>query len=83
MTLTYCGLKNICVSAIIVPELKLRNVQRRILAAYIMVAAHAPLGHDTRVLQAYLGHRNIQHAVRYREITLMRFLAGVRVFPAH
>ena len=22
-------------------------------------------GHDTRALQAYVGHRNIQHAVRY------------------
>jgi integrase len=27
--------------------------------------AHALSGHDTRALQAYLGHRNIQHTVRY------------------
>jgi integrase len=25
-------------------------------------------GHDTRSLQAYLGHRNIQHTVRYTEL---------------
>jgi site-specific recombinase XerD len=25
-------------------------------------------GHDTRALQAYLGHRNIQHTVRYTEL---------------
>ena len=25
-------------------------------------------GHNTRALQAYLGHRNIQHAVRYTEL---------------
>jgi hypothetical protein len=24
--------------------------------------------HDTRALQAYLGHRNIQHTVRYTEL---------------
>ena len=27
--------------------------------------ALANAGHDTGALQAYLGHRNIQHAVRY------------------
>ena len=30
-------------------------------------------GHDTRALQAYLGHRNIQHAVRYTELSPTRF----------
>jgi type 1 fimbriae regulatory protein FimB/type 1 fimbriae regulatory protein FimE len=30
-------------------------------------------GHDTRSLQAYLGHRNIQHTVRYSELSPMRF----------
>jgi site-specific recombinase XerD len=29
--------------------------------------------HDTRALQAYLGHRNIQHTVRYAELSLTRF----------
>ena len=24
-------------------------------------------GHDTRALQAYLGHKNIQHTVRYTD----------------
>jgi site-specific recombinase XerD len=35
--------------------------------------ALANKGHDTRVLQAYLGHKNIQHTVRYTELTPMRF----------
>jgi site-specific recombinase XerD len=30
-------------------------------------------GTDTRTLQAYLGHRNIQHAVRYTELSPTRF----------
>jgi integrase len=30
-------------------------------------------GHDTRALQAYLGHKNIQHTVRYTELSPMRF----------
>jgi len=30
-------------------------------------------GHDTRGLQAYLGHRNIQHTVRYTELAPTRF----------
>jgi site-specific recombinase XerD len=29
--------------------------------------------HDTRALQAYLGHRNIQHTVRCSELSPMRF----------
>src|SRR5262245_19981338 len=35
--------------------------------------ALANRGHDTRALQAYLGHRNIQHTVRYTELSPMRF----------
>jgi len=30
-------------------------------------------GHDTRAIQAYLGHRNIQHTVRYTELAADRF----------
>ena len=30
-------------------------------------------GHDTRALQAYLGHKSIQHTVRYTELTPTRF----------
>ena len=30
--------------------------------------ALANAGHDTRALQAWLGHRNIQHTVRYTEV---------------
>ena len=35
--------------------------------------ALANKGHDTRVLQAYLGHKNIQHTVRYTELSPTRF----------
>jgi len=30
-------------------------------------------GHDTRSIQLYLGHKNIQHTVRYTELTTKRF----------
>jgi site-specific recombinase XerD len=30
-------------------------------------------GHDTRSLQAYLGHKNIAHTVRYTELAPTRF----------
>ena len=32
-------------------------------------------GHDTRAIQHYLGHRNIQHTVRYTEMAADRFKA--------
>jgi integrase len=35
--------------------------------------ALANAGHDTRALQAYLGHQNIQHTVRYTELSSSRF----------
>src|SRR3954470_9725932 len=35
--------------------------------------ALANKGHDTRSLQAYLGHKNIQHTVRYTELSPDRF----------
>jgi integrase len=35
--------------------------------------ALASKGHDTRALQAYLGHKNIQHTVRYTELSPKRF----------
>jgi integrase len=35
--------------------------------------ALANAGHDTRAVQAYLGHRNIQHTVRYTELAPTRF----------
>jgi site-specific recombinase XerD len=41
--------------------------------------APANKGHDTRSLQAYLGHMNIQHAVQYTELSpdrLKDFLRG-------
>ena len=35
--------------------------------------ALANAGHDTRSLQAWLGHKNIQHTVRYTELAPDRF----------
>jgi integrase len=35
--------------------------------------ALANAGHDTRAVQAYLGHRNIQHTVRYTDLAPDRF----------
>jgi integrase len=35
--------------------------------------ALASKGHDTRAIQAYLGHKNIQHTVRYTELSPKRF----------
>jgi integrase len=35
--------------------------------------ALANAGHDTRSLQDYLGHKNIQHTVRYTELSPTRF----------
>ena len=35
--------------------------------------ALANKGHDTRALQAYLGHKNIQHTVRYTEVSPTQF----------
>ena len=32
-------------------------------------------GHDTRAIQHYLGHKNIQHTVRYTELSAQRFAA--------
>ena len=36
--------------------------------------ALANKGHDTRALQAYLGNRNVQHTVRYTELSPGRFM---------
>src|SRR3954467_660087 len=62
-----------------------RMVERAALEAKLGFPAHphtlrhacgfalANKGHDTRALQAYLGHRNIQHTVRYTELSPTRF----------
>jgi type 1 fimbriae regulatory protein FimE len=35
--------------------------------------ALAKAGHDTRAIQDWLGHRSLQHTVRYTELALTRF----------
>ena len=62
-----------------------RMIERAAKAAGLTLRAHphmlrhacgfalANAGHDTRALQAYLGHKNIQHTVRYTELAPDRF----------
>jgi site-specific recombinase XerD len=60
-------------------------VERTAVAAKLGIKAHAHMlrhacgyklakdGHDTRALQAKLGHRNIQNATRYTALAQDRF----------
>jgi type 1 fimbriae regulatory protein FimB/type 1 fimbriae regulatory protein FimE len=62
-----------------------RMIERAASAAGLGLKAHphmlrhacgfalANAGHDTRAVQAYLGHRNIQHTARYTELAPDRF----------
>jgi type 1 fimbriae regulatory protein FimB/type 1 fimbriae regulatory protein FimE len=62
-----------------------RMIERATDAAGLEIKAHPHMlrhacgyklandGHDTRALQAYLGHKNIQHTVRYTELAPTRF----------
>ncbi|TYL92741.1 tyrosine-type recombinase/integrase [Bradyrhizobium rifense] len=62
-----------------------RMIERTGAAARLQFKAHphmlrhacgytlANKGHDTRAVQAYLGHKNIQHTVRYTEMSPTRF----------
>jgi integrase len=62
-----------------------RMVERVAVAAKLGIKAHAHMlrhacgyklandGHDTRALQAYLGHRNIQNTTRYTALAQDRF----------
>jgi site-specific recombinase XerD len=62
-----------------------RMIERAAIAADLGVKAHAQMlrhacgyklandGHDTRAIQAYLGHRNIQNTTRYTALAPRRF----------
>jgi site-specific recombinase XerD len=53
-----------------------RMVERAGIKARLGFKVHPHMlrrAHDTRVLQAYLGHKNIQHTVRYTELSPLRF----------
>jgi type 1 fimbriae regulatory protein FimB/type 1 fimbriae regulatory protein FimE len=62
-----------------------RMVERAAVSAKLGIKAHAHMlrhacgyklandGHDTRALQAYLGHRNIQNTTRYTALAQDRF----------
>jgi hypothetical protein len=38
-------------------------------------------GHDTRAIQEWIGHQNIQHTTRYTELTAKRFKPQLPVSP--
>ena len=62
-----------------------RMVERAAAEAHLDIKAHAHMlrhacgyklandGHDTRAIQAYLGHRNIQNTTRYTALAPSRF----------
>jgi site-specific recombinase XerD len=62
-----------------------RIIERAAIAADLGIKAHAHMlrhacgyklandGHDTRAIQAYLGHRNIQNRTRYTALAPERF----------
>jgi site-specific recombinase XerD len=62
-----------------------RMLQRAAKAAGLTIKVHPHMlrhacgfklandGHDTRSIQSYLGHKNIQHTVRYTELAPNRF----------
>jgi integrase len=62
-----------------------RMIERAVIAAELGIKAHAHMlrhacgyklandGHDTRAIQAYLGHRNIQNTTRYTALAPQRF----------
>jgi type 1 fimbriae regulatory protein FimB/type 1 fimbriae regulatory protein FimE len=62
-----------------------RMIERAAMAADLGIKAHAHMlrhacgyklandGHDTRAIQAYLRHRNIQNTTRYTALALQRF----------
>lgn len=62
-----------------------RMIERAAVSSGLDLKAHAHMlrhacgyalanaGHDTRAIQAYLGHKNIQHTVRYTELSPTRF----------
>ena len=63
----------------------INEIERAALAADLGIKAHAHKlrhargyklandGHDTRAIQAYLGHRNIQNTTRYTALAPQRF----------
>jgi site-specific recombinase XerD len=62
-----------------------RMIERAAVAADLGIKAHADMlrhacgyklandGHDTRAIQAYLGHRNSQNTTRYTALAPQRF----------
>jgi site-specific recombinase XerD len=62
-----------------------RMIERAVVVAELGIKAHAHVlrhacgyklandGHDTRAIQAYLGHRNIQNTKRYTALAPQRF----------
>src|SRR5262249_4407105 len=68
---TTAGFARMMERAAMVASLKLKVHPHMLRHACGFALANA--GHDTRALQAYLGHKNIQHTVRYTELAPDRF----------
>jgi site-specific recombinase XerD len=68
---TTAGLARMIERATVTAGLKLKVHPHMLRHACGFALANA--GHDTRALQAFLGHRNIQHTVRYTELAPNRF----------
>jgi integrase len=70
-TFSTAGFARMLERAAEVAELKIKVNPHMLRHACGFALANA--GHDTRALQAYLGHKNIQHTVRYTELAPTRF----------
>jgi integrase len=68
---TTAGFARMIERAAVVASLKLKVHPHMLRHACGFALANS--GHDTRALQAYLGHKNIQHTVRYTELAPDRF----------
>ena len=61
------------------PKCRFRSIRTCCDMAAALALANA--GHDTRALQAWLGHKNIQHTVRYTKLAPDRSASSSRTPP--
>jgi integrase len=56
-------------------DFRIKRIGERASFGFIVACGYAlaNAGHDTRAIQDWLGHRSIQHTVRYTELTPTRF----------
>ena len=79
MALTVLSLYMLCVGCVLTQKRRWRVCRPSTRGWHPHILRHAcgyalaNAGHDTRALQAWLGHKNIQHTVRYTELAPDRF----------